>query len=82
MIKKKRDQALAKAIELSGGVAALSKTLGLTSQAISQWRRCPTGRVLAVESATDKAVPREKLRPDIYPVPATTPASTTTFKPF
>jgi len=41
--------------------------LGVSSQAISQWNRCPAERVLAVEAASEGAVSRHELRPDIYP---------------
>lgn len=59
-----RDAALEKAIKDAGGVAALGRALGLSSQAISQWDRCPVERVLAVETAS--SVSRYELRPDIY----------------
>lgn len=60
----------------SGGAAALSRRLAnqcvfISPQAISQWRRVPAGRVLAVEKAT--GVPRHDLRPDLYPPPASSP---------
>jgi len=37
----------------------------ISSQAISQWQRVPSERVIDVEKIT--GVPRELLRPDIYP---------------
>lgn len=58
---------LKRAIEAAGGVAELARSLGITSQAISQWRSVPVCRVLDVERATGKAVSRHELRPDIYP---------------
>lgn len=66
---KPRDSALRDAIDLVGGVARLSGMLGVSSQAISQWDRCPATRVLAVETATEGKVTRHRLRPDIYPEP-------------
>ena len=59
-----RNPALKEAIRAAGGVAALAKEISVTSQAVSQWRRVPADRVLAVERAT--GVPRQRLRPDIY----------------
>lgn len=43
----------------------LALKLGVSAQAISQWRQVPVSRVLDVERIT--GVPREELRPDIYP---------------
>jgi len=47
-----------------GGVVALSKALGLSRGAVSQWARVPTERVLAVEKLT--GIHREELRPDVF----------------
>lgn len=68
----KRDEALERAIELSGGPAELARFITanqgpITAQAICDWRRCPAGRVLTVEQATKGEVTRHDLRPDIYP---------------
>lgn len=67
-----RNRALAKAIKEAGGVAALARYItehydSITTQAISQWRQCPSDRVLQVEAATGGKVRREQLRPDLYP---------------
>lgn len=43
----------------------LANELGISAQAISQWRRVPVERVLEVERIT--GVSRHELRPDIYP---------------
>lgn len=59
---------LTKAIEAAGGPKALGRTIGISSQAISQWTECPPRRVLAVEAAS--GIPRHELRPDLYPPPA------------
>lgn len=48
----------------AGGVVALSKALGLSRAAVSQWTRVPIERVIEVERLT--GVPREVLRPDVY----------------
>lgn len=62
------NQALEKAIVAAGSVTRLGNRLGITSQAVSQWRRVPAERVIEVERAT--GVSRHELRPDIYPEPA------------
>ncbi len=56
------------AIRRAGSATALAEVLGITSSAISQWRKCPVERVLDIERAT--GVSRHDLRPDIYPEPA------------
>jgi DNA-binding transcriptional regulator YdaS (Cro superfamily) len=60
------DTALARAIELVGGPAALARTLGITSQAISQWERVPVERAFEVERATGGKITAEELRPDFF----------------
>lgn len=60
-----REAGLEQAIAAAGGVSALSRSLGLSQPTISNWRRVPSERVLAVEMAT--GVPRGVLRPDLYP---------------
>lgn len=62
-----KDKALTRAIDAVGGVAALGRQLGITSQAISQWRRAPAERVLAIEKAAAGSITRHDLRPDLYP---------------
>ncbi len=49
-----------------GGPAAVGKLLGISSQAVSQWRVIPVHQALAIERATNGAVTREELRPDIF----------------
>lgn len=49
----------------AGGPAALAKALGgLTSQAVSQWKKIPAERVLDVERLT--GISRHDLRPDVF----------------
>lgn len=65
---------LDRAIASVGGNTGLAKALGgITPQAISQWKKVPAERVIEVERAT--GVPRQELRPDIYPddAPPTAP---------
>lgn len=59
------NDALDKAISSLGSAKALAERIGITGQAISQWKRVPAERVLDVERAT--GVSREELRPDLYP---------------
>jgi DNA-binding transcriptional regulator YdaS (Cro superfamily) len=58
-------EALERAIQAAGGVGHLAARLGITAQAISQWRKVPALRVLDVERAS--SIPRHVLRPDLYP---------------
>ncbi|MGO4738614.1 transcriptional regulator [Bosea sp. 2KB_26] len=58
------NSALKRAIEAADGPVALSRALGISSQAIPQWKRVPAARVLQVESIT--GVSRHDLRPDIF----------------
>jgi len=60
----KAETALQRAIAIAGGPAALARMIGVTKQAIVQWKRLPPRRVPAVSSKT--GVSREDLRPDIY----------------
>lgn len=54
------------AAEKAGGIVKLSLALGLSRGACSQWHRIPAERVIEVERLT--GIPREILRPDLYPV--------------
>ena len=56
---------LAKACATVGTSAELARRLGISRQAVLQWRRIPAERVIDIERLT--GVPREELRPDIYP---------------
>lgn len=58
------DQGLTKAIEAAGSRSELARRLGISQQAVSQWRTIPLRQIVAVEQAT--GVPREELRPDLY----------------
>ncbi len=60
-------------VRAAGGPVKLAAALGVTSSAVSQWKRVPPERVLAVEAAT--GVARHILRPDIYPPPAPSEAA-------
>ena len=60
--------ALAAAINAAGSAAELARRLGISPEAVCQWKgKVPVNRVIAVEAAT--GVPREHLRPDVFAVP-------------
>ncbi|MGV3651815.1 MAG: transcriptional regulator [Devosia sp.] len=65
--------ALARAIEMMGGASATARALGVTPQAVAQWRRCPPARVLRLEALCAGHVSRHELRPDIYGAADTQP---------
>jgi DNA-binding transcriptional regulator YdaS (Cro superfamily) len=52
---------------VDGGGAAIARALGISRQAIYQWRRVPPERVIELERLS--GVPRSELRPDLYPEP-------------
>lgn len=58
------DITIKKVAEKVGGVVALSKALGLSRGAVSQWEVVPLNRVKDVERIT--GIPRETLRPDFF----------------
>ena len=59
-----RNDALREAIARAGGLQALGRMLGISKQAIDQWRRVPAERVLEVERLT--GISRYQLRPDVF----------------
>lgn len=63
--------AIAFAISEAGGASKLARALGITRQAVEQWkgRGVPPEHVLAIEKIT--GVSRYALRPDIYGAPPT-----------
>ena len=58
-------EALEEAKQIVGGAGILAFQMGITPQALSQWRVVPVRRVLLVERLT--GIPRHVLRPDFYP---------------
>ena len=58
------DRGLQEAIRAAGGVTELARRIGVTQPSVSNWRRVPAERVLAVEEVT--GVARDLLRPDLY----------------
>lgn len=65
--------AIADAIRKAGGPTKLGKALGITRQAVEQWRErvVPPEHVLAIEKLT--GITRYELRPDIYGSPPANP---------
>jgi DNA-binding transcriptional regulator YdaS (Cro superfamily) len=61
---KRKSKALQQAIVAAGGLMPISKALGVTKQAVSQWHEVPADRVLALEKLS--GVSRYDLRPDIF----------------
>jgi TorA maturation chaperone TorD len=59
-----RDPGLEQVIRTAGGIRGLSRLLGISQPAISNWKRVPADRILQVESVT--GVPRAVIRPDLY----------------
>jgi DNA-binding transcriptional regulator YdaS (Cro superfamily) len=57
--------AIKNAIELAGGPTAVATKLGISPQAVWQWRVCPPLRVIDIERIS--GVSRHALRPDMYP---------------
>ncbi len=62
-----RDPLIDKAADLMGGWDVLATRLGLTRQALQQWREIPPRRVKAIERIT--GIPRHELRPDLWDRP-------------
>jgi DNA-binding transcriptional regulator YdaS (Cro superfamily) len=57
-------------IKEAGGVVSLARKFGLSRGAVSQWRRIPANRVIAVSAETAWRYTPHQIRPDIYPHPA------------
>ena len=60
-----------KAIAFAGGPAALARHIRakgetISTQAISQWQKVPSNRVLIVEDAARREVSRYEMRPDVF----------------
>ena len=53
-------------VRLAGGPARVGDRLGISSQAISQWKRIPAEYVLKLEDLTEHKFSRHEMRPDIF----------------
>ena len=61
-----------KAITEAGGIAEMAAKIGVGPTAVSNWqlrKKVPAERCLAIEAATDGAVTRYELRPDVFGAP-------------
>lgn len=58
------EDALELAIRSAGGAAVVAREFGISSQAISQWKRVPANRVISLETLS--GISRHVLRPDIF----------------
>lgn len=56
-------------ISIAGGPTAVAALFGINSQAVSQWKRVPVDRCRALEDATNGAVTRFDMRPDVFGAP-------------
>lgn len=61
-----RDPVIVEALR-AVSMAKIAEACGITVQAVSLWNRVPAQHVLNVERVT--AIPRERLRPDLYDAP-------------
>jgi DNA-binding transcriptional regulator YdaS (Cro superfamily) len=67
-IEHQSDSALAEAVRTAGSQSAFGRLVGKRQSTVREWLmtdRLPAEHVLAIEAAT--GVPKERLRPDIYP---------------
>lgn len=57
------------AVEYFGSQTKLAQAIGLSTMAVSQWRKrgIPPTRCIDIERATDGAISRGQLRPDLWP---------------
>lgn len=51
------------------GRMELAKKLGITPQAISQWRKVPANHAVAISMLTGGEIKPVDLRPDVFSVP-------------
>lgn len=61
--------AIRRAADLCGSMVGLAKRLGVSYQAVQKWRRtgrAPAERCVGIEQATNGAVTRYDLRPDVF----------------
>ena len=61
-----RDDILKDIMDRRGAVTRIAKACGISTAAVSRWKRVPKGRVATVASIT--GIAPSSLRPDIYSV--------------
>jgi DNA-binding transcriptional regulator YdaS (Cro superfamily) len=61
----RKDPGLLAALKASKSMRSLALAIGIKPQSLIKWEYVPPERVIAVEEVT--GVPREVLRPDLYP---------------
>jgi len=64
MEKKTAENALHEAVQIGGGPTKVANALGVSKQAVMQWRLVPATRVLDLEHLT--GISRYDLRPDVF----------------
>lgn len=60
-------KSLTKIIEQAGGSSAVGRALGISPQAVSQWRKCPAERARGLAALA--GVHPHEIRPDLYEPP-------------
>lgn len=63
------EDALRQAAVLVGGNGELARLVGVTPQAVSQWKKAPPNRAIAIEKAVHGEITRYQLRPDVFGEP-------------
>lgn len=64
VVDQRGEEAFKELISWRGVVTKLAEELGISTAAVSQWRRIPQDRLPDVERIT--GVPRDRLRPDLF----------------
>ena len=60
------ETALKDAVKEAGGLSAVAEALGITKQAVSQWKIAPANRALDLERLCKAKITRYQLRPDVF----------------
>jgi DNA-binding transcriptional regulator YdaS (Cro superfamily) len=53
--------------DLAGGPGAVAQAIGVSRQALHDWKRVPPHHVLNLEALTGGKISRTAMRPDLYP---------------